>query len=183
MPSAEIERYKVSPGDLLFIRVNGSSKLVGRCILCGVEREDLAFNDHLIRVRVNEDLVLPQYIAIWAETSDARDQILGRAVTTAGQYTVNHSAIFSTELPLPSLGEQREIVRRVGRLFGLAAAIEGRVRVATGQAERLVQAVLTQAFRGELVPTEAELARREGREYEPASELLARVKAERATSR
>jgi hypothetical protein len=33
---------------------------------------------------------------------------------------------------------------------------------------------------GELVPTEAELARREGRSYEPASVLLERIRAERA---
>jgi type I restriction enzyme, S subunit len=39
-----------------------------------------------------------------------------------------------------------------------------------------------QAFRGELVPTEAELARREGRSYEPASTLLARIRAERESS-
>src|SRR5262249_31019935 len=32
---------------------------------------------------------------------------------------------------------------------------------------------------GRLVPTEAELARKEGREYEPASELLKRILAER----
>ena len=37
-------------------------------------------------------------------------------------------------------------------------------------------------FRGELVPTEAELARREGRSYEPASALLARIRAERESS-
>jgi hypothetical protein len=36
----------------------------------------------------------------------------------------------------------------------------------------------TPRFRGS-VPTEAELARREGRSYEPASALLARIKAER----
>jgi type I restriction enzyme, S subunit len=43
----------------------------------------------------------------------------------------------------------------------------------------LTQAILAKAFRGELVPTEAELARREGREYEPAAALLARIRAER----
>jgi len=37
-------------------------------------------------------------------------------------------------------------------------------------------------FRGELVPTEAELARREGRSYEPASALLERIRAERESS-
>ncbi|MEN6517568.1 MAG: hypothetical protein ABFC38_05175 [Methanospirillum sp.] len=33
------------------------------------------------------------------------------------------------------------------------------------------------------MPTEAELARREGREYEPASELLERVRADRQDGR
>jgi len=42
--------------------------------------------------------------------------------------------------------------------------------------------VLAKAFRGELVPTEAELARREGREYEPASVLLERIRRERVRS-
>ena len=36
-----------------------------------------------------------------------------------------------------------------------------------------------QGLFGEPVPTEAELARREGRDYEPASELLTRIKAEK----
>ena len=58
-------------------------------------------------------------------------------------------------------------------LLGLAAAIERR-------AERLTQAILAKAFRGELVATEAELARRAGRGYEPAAALLARIRAERA---
>jgi type I restriction enzyme S subunit len=41
---------------------------------------------------------------------------------------------------------------------------------------------LAKSFRGELVPTEAELARREGRDYEPASALLNRIRVERATT-
>jgi len=45
--------------------------------------------------------------------------------------------------------------------------------------EKITQAILAKAFRGELVPTEAELARAEGRDYEPASVLLERIRAER----
>ena len=76
--------------------------------------------------------------------------------------------------------EQHEIVRRVEALFRLADVIEKRVAAATARAERLTQAILAKAFRGELVPTEAELARREGRDYEPASVLLAKIRTERA---
>ncbi|HEY3205206.1 MAG TPA: hypothetical protein VGL03_16270 [Thermoanaerobaculia bacterium] len=44
-------------------------------------------------------------------------------------------------------------------------------------AEEIWEPFLAKAFSGELVPTDAELARREGRDYEPASALLARLKA------
>lgn len=39
-----------------------------------------------------------------------------------------------------------------------------------------MQSILSKAFYGELVETEAEIARREGRDYESAEALLERVK-------
>ena len=75
--------------------------------------------------------------------------------------------------------EQQEIARRVEALFRLADTIEKRVAVAQARADKLTQSILAKAFRCELVPTEAELARQEGREYEPASVLLERIRAER----
>src|SRR5262245_46377173 len=60
-------------------------------------------------------------------------------------------------------------------LIALIGAVEQRLTAATARAARR-----TQAFRGELVPTEAEVARRDGRDYEPASALLERIRAERA---
>ncbi|HZA23625.1 MAG TPA: hypothetical protein VFA32_13665 [Dehalococcoidia bacterium] len=68
-------------------------------------------------------------------------------------------------------------------MFALADAIEQWVAAATTRAEKLPQAILAKAFRGELVPTEAELARAEGRSYEAASQLLERIKAERDSAR
>ena len=52
-------------------------------------------------------------------------------------------------------------------------------RAAFSRAENLTQSILAKAFRGELVPTEAKTARREGRSYEPASALPARIKSKR----
>ncbi len=87
--------------------------------------------------------------------------------------------IKSVAIPFPPIEEQHEIARRVETLFKLADAIEKKVAAANLRVEKLTQAILSKAFRGELVPTEAELARREVRSYEPASELLARIKSER----
>jgi type I restriction enzyme S subunit len=86
--------------------------------------------------------------------------------------------LLAHRFPLPPIEEQREIARRVGTIFKLADAIEKRVQAATARAEKLTQSILAKAFRGELVPTEAELARRDGRTYEPASALLGRIKSE-----
>jgi len=54
-------------------------------------------------------------------------------------------------------------------MFKSADVIENRVAAAAVRADKLTQTILAKAFRGELVPTEAELARREGRSYESAS--------------
>lgn len=45
--------------------------------------------------------------------------------------------------------------------------------------EKLRQSILAKAFSGQLVETEAEIARREGRDYETAEILLERIKEER----
>ncbi len=93
---------------------------------------------------------------------------------------LNVGDVKAFRVPVPTLAEQQEIVRRVDKLFALADVIEARLTDARQSADRLTQAVLAKAFRGELVPTEAELARRENRTYETATELLARVRAANA---
>ena len=92
---------------------------------------------------------------------------------------INTTQLRNLEVRICPLPEQQKIVRRVEAMFKLADTVEKRVALATARAEKLTQAILAKAFRGELVPTEAELARREGRSYESASELLSRIKSER----
>ena len=93
------------------------------------------------------------------------------AARGGGMNNISLADVRALRIPVPPRPEQREIVRRVEGLFKLADAIEKRVAAATARAEKLTQAILAKAFRGELVPTEAALARQEGREYEPAAAL------------
>jgi type I restriction enzyme S subunit len=89
---------------------------------------------------------------------------------------VNIGDVRVLQVALPPRAEQDEIVRRVDALLKIADAIDGHLLNATARADKLTESILAKAFRGELVFTEAELARREGREYEPASVLLERIK-------
>ncbi len=124
--------------------------------------------------------LLPAYGVIYISSRDGQARI-GLRETGMAQPHFNIGAMRVKPFPLPPLAEQQEIVRRVAALFRLADAIEKRLAAATARAEKLTQAILAKAFRGELVPTEAELARREGRTYEPASVLLERIREEART--
>jgi type I restriction enzyme S subunit len=78
--------------------------------------------------------------------------------------------------------EQDAIVTRVKSLLQIIAVIENRVAKTAAQVDKVTHSILANAFRGELVPTEAELARQEGRDFEPAAALLERVHDERAAA-
>lgn len=94
---------------------------------------------------------------------------------THGTRRIETPLLKNWAVPVAPLDEQREIVLRVNALLSLADRLEGRYEKAKAQVDKLTQSVLAKAFRGELVVTEAELARREGRSYETAEELLTRV--------
>ncbi len=80
---------------------------------------------------------------------------------------------------VPPLSEQHRIVEAIEsystRLDDAVASLERVQR----NLKRYRASVLKAAVEGRLVPTEAELARAEGRDYEPASVLLERILAER----
>ncbi len=71
--------------------------------------------------------------------------------------------------------EQFRIVGEIEKQFTRLEAGVGALKRVQANLKRYRAAVLKAAVKGRLVPTEAELARREGRSYEPASELLARL--------
>jgi len=119
-----------------------------------------------------------RYIRIWLSTNQAIGWMKGDSREVA-RPTLNLEQLETLPVPIPSLCEQHEIVRRVEALLKLAEAIEKRVEAATIRTGKLTQAILAKALRGELVPTEAELARREGRSYESASALLDRIRSSR----
>lgn len=176
----EIEKYRLNPGDVLFNRTN-SPELVGKT---GIYRGDrpAIFAGYLIKINNFEELD-PRYLNFCLNTIYAKDFCLQVKTDGVSQSNINAQKLGKFEVPFCPPQEQKEIVRRIDALFNLANNIERRVAMANTRAEKLTQAILAKAFRGELIPTEAELARREGRSYESASDLLARIKSDRETSK
>jgi len=130
------------------------------------------FPDSVVGVIPNSDLCLSEYLEYFIRTTQAD---LDQFAPATSQKNINIAILSDVAVPLPPLSEQEEIVRCAEILFKLADTIEKRVAVASDRADKLIQAILAKAFRGELVPTEAELAGQEGRPYEPASALSEKI--------
>jgi type I restriction enzyme S subunit len=138
------------------------------------------FPDSVVGLILDQDLCFAEYAEFFIRTARAN---LDQYAPATAQKNINIGILNDLAVPLPPHAEQEEIIRRVEGLFKLANMIEARVKAASLRAEKMTHAVLAKAFRGELVPREAELARREGRPYEPASALLVRIQAEREAKR
>jgi type I restriction enzyme S subunit len=107
------------------------------------------------------------FISFWIASMSCQKWLTNVAKGVA--YTgINISDLKLLPVALPSLEEQQLIVRRVESLLALADEIEERYAKALHQAERLAPSLLAKAFRGELVPTEAELERPKGTAHKPA---------------
>jgi type I restriction enzyme S subunit len=168
-----IERYRLKEGDIVFARTGattGKSFLIRAC-------PDAIFASYLIRLRLKPG-ILPEYLAHFFDTSNYWTQISNKK-KGSGQPGVNASVLSTLEVDIAPVAQQRRIVDALDSyLTRLDAAAEGLKRV-EANLKRYRASVLKAAVEGRLVPTEAELAKKEGRPYEPATVLLARILEER----
>ena len=124
----------------------------------------------------SSDFVLPDYAIYYLSQAVQVFKYRSRGTTIAG---VTKKQLADLPFALPPLSEQHRIVVEIETQFTrLDAAVAALERV-QANIRRYKAAVLKAACEGRLVPTEAELARAEGRTYEPADQLLARILAER----
>ncbi len=165
----EIKKYRLSSGDFVIIRVNGSANLVGMSFR--FESKDLwAFCDHFIRIILKPPLD-GKFAALFLNSPPIRAIIEHKFVSTSGQKTISQKTLEDLPVPETTLEEQHEIVRRIESAFARIDRLAGEAKRALALVGRLDEAILAKAFRGELVPQDET--------DEPADRLLARIRAER----
>src|SRR2546428_1691434 len=94
---------------------------------------------------------------------------------------VDFDQIAQYGVAFPPLPEQRRIVAEIEKQFTRLEAGGAALKRVQANPKRYPAPVLKAAVEGRPVPTAAELARAEGRPYEPADQLLQRILAERRT--
>jgi len=179
VPGCEIsdedyEKYELRHGDVVFARTGSIEKA------CMVPHPpEAVFASYLIRGKPLES-PLSSWLHHFLQSFSYRRQAL-EASAGIGRANINAKPIAEISLPVAPAAEQHRIVEAIeSYLTRLDDAVASLERVQRNL-ERYRASVLKAAVEGRLVPTEAELARREGRSYEPASVLLKRILAERKT--
>jgi type I restriction enzyme S subunit len=87
---------------------------------------------------------------------------------------IGKSGLARTVIPVPPQPEQEALLASLNAAFARADRLEAEARKARALLDRLEAAVLARAFRGELVPQDPA--------DEPATTLLARIRAARETA-
>lgn len=130
------------------------------------------------RVRIDDGAANAKFVCFALNRERLRKQI-AEIVHGVGRPRITLRELKALEVPLAPRREQERIVaaieEQLSRVDAGVAALE-RVKK---ELARYRASVLKAACEGRLVPTEAALARDEGRSYEPARELLARILTER----
>lgn len=170
---------EVRKGDILITCAGPRSRCGVACLVRNT-RKRLMISGKMYRFRVLEECVEPRYVEAWLQTHTAQAAI-DRMKTGGSDSGLNltHDRFRRLKMPLAPVKEQQRIVAEIEKQFTRLDAAVGALKRVQANLKRYRAAVLKAAVEGLLVPTEAELARREGRSYEPASELLKRIVAER----
>lgn len=165
----------IENGDLLVTRLNGNIEYVGNAaVVDGLGNRRLQYPDRLFRLRLKEP-AHAQYLQLFFASPQARAQVRAASRSAAGHQRISISDLKGFSIALPPLDEQREIVLRCNAMLATAARMTELVEHTAVTLDRVTNASLAKAFRGELVPTEAALAVEDGRDIESAEQPLARV--------
>src|SRR5690606_37597227 len=161
----ELAKLSLRNGDLLLIRSNGSASLVGQSAVVTNEAAGMAFAGYLIRLRVDQNRLLPAYLKLVLDAPQTRRRIERQARSTSGVHNINSDEVKAISFELPPLSVQREIVEKTSAHLNQVRLLEEACRLEFSRSAALRQSILTAAFSGKLVP--------QNRNDEPASELLA----------
>jgi type I restriction enzyme S subunit len=167
----EHRKYQLEIGDVLFNSKN-SAELVGKTAAVTSEVAGWVFNENIICIRFHPS-VIPEFAAMQMNSNKFRRHMEGiRSATT------NVAAVYMRDLRrlpfwIPSITKQEQIVAEYMAARDSLKRLELATRQTISRAAVLRKSLLREAFAGQLVPQDPEA--------EPASALLERVRAERAT--
>ena len=111
VPEKDLEKCIVRKGDILFNRTN-SKELVGKTALFDLD-EEMVIAGYIIRVRVNENEVLPVYVVRYMNTPYMKSYFRGLCKGAVNQANINSKELKAIPIPIPPLALQQEFASKI----------------------------------------------------------------------
>ncbi|HAT2030668.1 TPA: restriction endonuclease subunit S [Legionella pneumophila] len=156
----------IHPEGTVLLAMIGEGKTRGQAAIL---RIPAAHNQNTAAIRVSEVNHSSEYLYYFLQYQYEQTRHVGSG---NNQKALNKQRVSNLIFPLCSTNEQFEISARIAEKFSVIENINQEISVALSNSKTLRQSILKKAFSGKLVPQDSN--------DEPASELLARIRAEKA---
>lgn len=143
------ERH-VNPMDILWNSTGTGT--IGRAYLYrGTEIKDAVVDSHVTIVRPDIKKVNPTFLFFYIQSPFVQDKIEKMQSGSTNQVELARKEIQNVVIALPSLAEQKAIVKKIETAFAFADKAQAAITDALEQAKQLKQSILKRAFEGKLV--------------------------------
>lgn len=146
----ELERWLLRAGDVLVIEGNGSPEEIGRAAVFGGEVSPCVHQNHVLRLRPDVLRVLPEYLALYLNSSRGRLALQKLGRTSSGLVTLSAGRLGDVEIEVPSLVRQQEIIHAVAQADIVIGSYATHTIAQADELHALRSAVIERAVRGEL---------------------------------
>jgi type I restriction enzyme, S subunit len=144
----EINKYLLKNNDVLFNRTN-SPELVGKTAIYKGEMPAI-FAGYLIRIHRKKKLLDADYLNYFLNSDLAKEYGKRVVISSVNQANINGQKLKDYLIPLPSLAEQKTIVKKLDALSVETKKLEKIYEQKLADLEELKKSVLQKAFVGEL---------------------------------
>lgn len=171
--TAEVEKLRLLPGDVLFTEGGDRDKL-GRGWIWNDEVPGCIHQNHIFRARLLSRCIQPKFVS-WFGNQEGAAYFLRGGKQTTNLASISMTKLRGLPLRLPPAEEQRRIVEKIEALMARSRRAKEALDAIPPLLERFRMSVLAAAFRGDLTAD----WRAQNPDVEPADQLLERIRVER----
>lgn len=172
------EQHEIKKGDILITRA-GPRVRVGVCCLVRNTRPKLINCDKVYRLEIDTTQVDAEYFEYVMNSPEVLREIeVMKTGTSDSGLNLTQKAFLKLKIPYVDLEKQHQIVQEIESRLSVCDKVEESITESLEKAKALRQSILKKAFEGTLLSEEEIAACKAAPDYEPASVLLEKIKAE-----
>ncbi|SEC29106.1 type I restriction enzyme, S subunit [Tenacibaculum sp. MAR_2009_124] len=168
-------RHNILSGDVLIAKVGAT--IGDCCIYPDKEPEGMLSTTGSCRIRLDSNVYLPKMLQYYIYFQKYK---LKNIASQTAQPFLNMKVLKSYPIPFLTIKEQHQIVKEIESRLSVCDKLEESIVTSLQKAKALRQSILKKAFEGTLLTPQEIAACKADPNYEPASVLLEKIKAEKA---